>query len=146
MISIDPIRQQMFLLAIKQYGEKYEWGGKGEDRWDCSGFVWYVLNRSGIYPEIRTTAQGLYNLLSKDGTAVLELEETSVMDIVFYGHNVDSIVHVGFVLPPNAMLGANGTKTKGGMVNTQKINYHPLPVVAYIDPVIAHKKRYGTPV
>lgn len=146
MISIEPVRQQMLLLTLQQYGEPYVWGGKGEDKWDCSGLVWYVLNKVGLYPAARTTAQVLYNVMSHDGNSVVELEDTLPMDIVFYGQDVDSVSHVGFVLPPNAMIGANGTKTRGGMVDVRKINYHPLPVVAYINPVIAYQKKYGTPV
>lgn len=140
---MNPIRYKLFDLAMKQYGEPYVWGGKGEDKWDCSGFVWYVLHHTGLYPDARTTAQGLYNSLSFNGESVRELEETEVMDIVFYGKDVASIVHVGFVLPPSAMLGANGTKARGGQVDVRKINYHPLPIVAYIDPVIAAKNKFG---
>lgn len=134
-------RLQMFELVLKQYGEPYVWGGKGEDRWDCSGLVWYVLHNTGLYPAPRTTAQGLYNALASDGNAVKEIEETEVMDIVFYGRDVSSIVHVGFVLPPSAMIGANGTKARGGMVDVRRINYHPLPIVAYIDPVVSWQNK-----
>jgi murein DD-endopeptidase MepM/ murein hydrolase activator NlpD len=47
--------------AQKHLGKPYVFGASGPDRFDCSGFVCYVLNHSGVASVGRTSAQGLYN-------------------------------------------------------------------------------------
>lgn len=54
--------QKLFAEAEKYLGYPYVFGGSSpETSFDCSGFVCYSLNHSGVYSIGRTTAQGLYD-------------------------------------------------------------------------------------
>ena len=53
----------MIAEAEKYLGWPYVWGGSTPaSSFDCSGFVCWVINHSGVGNVGRTTAQGLYNL------------------------------------------------------------------------------------
>lgn len=76
--------------AIKYLGKPYVWGGESdaEGGYDCSGYVYNVLNDSGI--EVgRTTAQGYYNKY-KGNTSNKKVAGA----LLFFGKSVTSITHV----------------------------------------------------
>ena len=135
--------KKKFILdfAFDQFGEPYVWGGDGNDKWDCSGLVLGCLKYAGLWGTNDTTAQGIQRAFHIFGESVVEADEVEPGDLVFYGHNEDSIVHVGICLGNGIMIGANGSKLRGGKVDIRPIKYHPLPVVAYIDPVIGWEKK-----
>lgn len=67
----------------------YVWGSSGLKSFDCSGFVWRVLNDSGV-PIKRTTARKFYMSLP----AVEQNQEYRPGNIVFF----DDLKHCGIVL------------------------------------------------
>jgi peptidoglycan DL-endopeptidase LytE len=75
--------------TIESYlGRPYVWGATGLKSFDCSGFVWRVLNDNGILMK-RTTARKLYFSLPKPG----EGATWSSGNIVFF----DDLRHCGIV-------------------------------------------------
>ena len=64
--------------AMLHLGKPYVWGASGPYSFDCSGFVWYVLNQSGAASFGRTTAQGIFNL-----TTPITKENLQPGDLVF---------------------------------------------------------------
>lgn len=66
----------------------YVWGSSGLKSFDCSGFVWRVLNDSGL-PVKRTTARKYYMSLP----AIEENQEYRSGNIVFF----DNMKHCGIV-------------------------------------------------
>lgn len=76
--------------AKKYLGKPYVWGGESEKEggYDCSGYVYNVLNDSGI-KVARTTAQGYYNLF-KDNKANTLTEGA----LLFFGKSVKNVSHV----------------------------------------------------
>jgi len=76
--------------AIKYLGKPYVWGGESgaEGGYDCSGYVYNVLNDSGIKVG-RTTAQGYYNKY-KGNTS----NKNVAGALLFFGKSTTSIKHV----------------------------------------------------
>ena len=86
--------------AEKYLGYPYVWGGSSpETSFDCSGFVSYVLNHTGLCSIGRLTAQGLYNV----STPVADPQPG---DLVFFVGTYDTsgVSHVGIYAGDNMML------------------------------------------
>lgn len=87
--------------AKKHLGKPYVWGAVGPDAFDCSGFITYVLNRSG-YATGRLTAAGFYNKCEKIPEA-----EAKPGDLIFFRGTygpADFVSHIGFYLGDGEML------------------------------------------
>jgi cell wall-associated NlpC family hydrolase len=69
-------------------GRPYVWGAAGIKSFDCSGFVWRVLNENGILMK-RTTARKLYFSLA----AAAKGKELTPGNLVFF----DNLRHCGIV-------------------------------------------------
>ena len=69
-------------------GRPYVWGASGLKSFDCSGFVWRVMQESGITLK-RTTARKLYMVLPK----VSDSDRYAAGNIVFF----DALKHCGIV-------------------------------------------------
>lgn len=108
-IPPDALTDENFAALIaeaeKYLGYPYVWGGsKPLTSFDCSGYVCWVLNNSGLYPIRRTNAQGIFNQ-----STPIAPSEAKPGDIIFFtgaraakvGHPV---THVGFYVGDNMML------------------------------------------
>ena len=80
--------------AEKYLGYPYVWGGSSPSTsFDCSGFVCWVINQSGVGSVGRTTAQGIFNY-----TTPIAPGEAKPGDIIFFTGTYDSgsaVSHVG---------------------------------------------------
>lgn len=91
--------------AEKYLGYPYVWGGSNpSESFDCSGFVCWVLNKSGTASVGRTNARGLYGM----STAVSS-EEAQPGDLIFFtGDRAAEIgypvTHVGIYVGNGMML------------------------------------------
>lgn len=76
--------------AIKYLDKPYVWGGESdaEGGYDCSGYVYNVLNDSGIKVS-RTTAQGYYNKYKGNAS-----NKKVAGALLFFGKSNTSIKHV----------------------------------------------------
>ncbi|WP_195465099.1 C40 family peptidase [Faecalispora jeddahensis] len=99
----DPEFAALIAEAEKYLGYPYVWGGASPSTsFDCSGFVCYVLDKSGVYPMSRTTAQGIFNQCAK-----IPRTEAKPGDIIFFTGTYDSsgpVSHVGIYVGGNMML------------------------------------------
>lgn len=93
-------------------GEPYVWGGESdaEGGYDCSGFVYSVLNKCGMKVP-RTTAQGYSTL----GKAVTNIQSG---DLLFFGRSTKRITHIAIAMNSTQMIESMGnsknTKTNKG--------------------------------
>jgi len=91
--------------AERYLGYPYVWGGsRPSTGFDCSGFVCYVLNNSGVYPMSRTNAQGIFNQC-----AIIPRGEAKPGDIIFFTGTYDSsgpVSHVGIYVGNGMMIHA----------------------------------------
>ncbi len=103
----------------------YVWGGESmsEGGFDCSGYVYNVLNDSGIKVS-RTTAQGYYTTFKK--YEVAKSLPICTGDLLFFGKSKSSISHVAIAVSSTEMIESIGTKkntktNKGKGVSISKI-------------------------
>ena len=95
--------QALFVEAEKYLGYPYVFGGSSPTTsFDCSGFVCYALNQSGVYSTARITAQGLFD-------ACTPVDQLTAMpgDLVFFTGTYDSgetVSHVGIYAGDGRML------------------------------------------
>lgn len=91
--------------AEKYLGYPYVWGGSTpETSFDCSGFVCWSINQSGVGSVGRTTAQGLYNLCTP-----VSAVDAKPGDLLFFTGTYDSpgpVSHVAIYVGDNMMIHA----------------------------------------
>ena len=101
----DEVFDAIIKEAEKYLGYPYVWGGSTPaTSFDCSGYVCWCLNASGVANVGRTNAQGLYNI-----STPISREEAHPGDLIFFtgthsaGHPV---THVAFYVGNGMMLEA----------------------------------------
>ena len=101
----DPNFLALMVEAEKYIGYPYVYGESSPDKgFDCSGFVCWVFNHSGVYKMRRYGANGLYGLCRD-----IPREEAIPGDLVFFEKtmgNVKGITHVGIYVGNNMMIHA----------------------------------------
>jgi len=102
----DPDFLAMMIEAEKYIGYPYVYGASNPDTgFDCSGFVCWLLNHSGVYKTKRVGANGLYALCTD-----IPKEEAKPGDLVFFektmGNDVKGITHVGIYVGNHMMIHA----------------------------------------
>lgn len=84
-------------------GQPYVWGGSSPSTgFDCSGFISYILNESGVASFPRTTAQGLYNM-----STPIPNGQQQAGDLVFFQgtyNTPNTVTHVGYYVGNGIML------------------------------------------
>ncbi len=89
--------------AKKYLGFPYVWGGSSPSTsFDCSGFVCWVLNKSGAMSIERTTATGIYNCCT-----VINISEAKPGDLIFFTGTYNSpgpISHIGIYVGDGMMV------------------------------------------
>ena len=112
----------MIAEAEKYLGYPYVWGGSSPSTsFDCSGFVCWVINQSGVGSVGRTTAQGIFNY-----TTPIAPSEAKPGDIIFFTGTYDSgsaVSHVGIYVG-NGMMIHCGNPISYASVNTPYWQQH----------------------
>lgn len=104
----DEAFARLIAEAEKYIGLPYLLGASAPPRFDCSGFVCYVLNQTGLYLTPRLLAQGLYDVSARIGR-----EELKPGDLVFFSSAGLSeawgrtVTHVGIYVGNGMMIDAN---------------------------------------
>jgi len=90
--------------AMRHLGKPYVWGASGPNAFDCSGFIFYILNQSGAASVPRTTAQGYFNM-----STPIPPSEARPGDLVFFHSTFSSpntVTHIGLYLGDGWMVHA----------------------------------------
>ena len=106
LLEADPTFLSLMIEAEKYIGYPYVYGAANPNTsFDCSGFVCWVFNQSGVYKTKRLGANGLYSICTD-----IPREEVRPGDLVFFektmGANVKGITHVGIYVGNNMMIHA----------------------------------------
>lgn len=114
-------------------GRPYIWGGNGTGKtahgFDCSGLVLEGLWAFGLYTGADTTAQGLYDHLTKTATwKEGNVDNAHDGDILFFGKSLSKITHVAVALGDGLMLeaGGGGSACKTAATSTGFIRIRPI--------------------
>ena len=117
----DATFRRLITEAEKYLGFPYVWGGSSPSTsFDCSGFVCWVFQNSGIYPLSRTTAQGIYNQCAR-----VSPQDAKPGDIIFFKgtYNTSEVSHVGIYVGNGMMIHA-GNPIQYTSVNTNYWTQH----------------------
>ena len=106
LLAADPVFLALMVEAEKYIGYPYVYGAANPDTgFDCSGFVCWVFNHSGVFKTRRLGANGLYALCTD-----IPREEARPGDLVFFektmGSSVKGITHVGIYVGNDMMIHA----------------------------------------
>ena len=104
LLRADPDFLALMVEAEKYIGYPYVYGASNPDTgFDCSGFVCWVFNQSGVCDVGRVGANGLYSLCSD-----VSKEDARPGDLVFFektmGADVKGITHVGIYVGNDMMI------------------------------------------
>ena len=92
----------MWQEASKYLGRRYVWGGSDPHTgFDCSGFVCWVINHSGVGNVGRTTAEGL-----RQKCRTVSVENRKPGDLVFFQgtYRTSGASHVGIYIGEGRMI------------------------------------------
>lgn len=106
LLRADPDFLALMIETEKYIGYPYVYGASNPDTgFDCSGFVCWVFNNSGVCDVGRMGANGLYSLCSD-----VSKEDARPGDLVFFektmGADVKGITHVGIYVGNDMMIHA----------------------------------------
>ena len=114
-------------------GAPYIWSGDGTGKsfggFDCSGLVLEGLWAMGLYSGSDTTAQGLYDSLTKTASwKEGNVDHASDGDILFFGKSTSKITHVAVALGGGLMIeaGGGGSACKSAATSTGFVRIRPI--------------------
>lgn len=104
------IQEKANSVARGKIGSPYVWGGKGPNKFDCSGLVWYSFKQAGKNWSYQPT-----NGMRKNQTNDITVSQRKVGDLIFFRRKGSSDwSHVGIYTGSGYMVNAvNGTTYKG---------------------------------
>ncbi|MGZ6550893.1 MAG: C40 family peptidase [Tumebacillaceae bacterium] len=105
MISRAIVKQRIINDTYRYRGIHYVWGGKTPAGFDCSGFVYYMFRKHGVWVPYRTS-----NTLFHTGYYISR-SRLRQGDLVFFSVNRPGVVsHVGFYMGNNTFISATSSK------------------------------------
>lgn len=88
-IGAEPVKgSEVAAFAGKYEGSRYQYAGKGPDRFDCSGFVYFVLGNFGIEAGWSSSDYNSKEKAKKIGTVIENMEDAKPGDIVVWSSHV----------------------------------------------------------
>ena len=133
-VSGEQLGYNIYKVAYSKLGCRYYWGAQGPDYFDCSGLVYYCLNKAGVSVG-RTTAAGY----SQKWSAV-SWSNSRTGDLVCFG---SPAYHIGIVI-----LNADGTRNVihagGGNSSTHGDNPNAKVKISSLEPGSYYYSRIST--
>jgi len=96
--------ESLYSILNQQIGKPYVWGASGPNSFDCSGLVYYCLNKSGKKVP-RLSAQGFYDRCVK-----VKTKNRQKGDLIFWAEN-GKVYHVAVYVGNGMQIGAEDENT-----------------------------------
>ncbi|MEI8199723.1 MAG: C40 family peptidase [Eubacteriales bacterium] len=93
-------------LAAEQIGKPYVFGRTGPKSFDCSGLVYYCLNKAGLSVD-RTTASGFSK--EKDWEKITSMDDLKPGDLLFFSTGGKKVGHTGIYIGDGKMIDASSS-------------------------------------
>lgn len=93
----------LYSILNAQVGKSYVWGATGPNSFDCSGLVYYCLNKAGKKIS-RMTAQGYYNSCTK-----VKAKDRQKGDLIFWAKN-GKVYHIAVYVGDGYQISAENEK------------------------------------
>ncbi len=91
--NISAKGQIIITEAKKHLGKEYVFATQGPDTFDCSGYVWYVYNHSGVKKFPRTSAEYIY----KNYCEPVSFDKLEIGDLIFFANTYDQSLEIDHV-------------------------------------------------
>lgn len=104
-----PTADAIVATAKNQVGKEYVLNASGPDEFDCSGFVYYVLNECGIAVDRKDCAGYAQNA---DWGKIESLGDVKAGDILFFCGEDGKIQHAGIAVSSKNMIDASSSHRK----------------------------------
>ncbi|MBX0316847.1 C40 family peptidase [Planococcus glaciei] len=115
-VSASTATSTKLVSDAKSYiGTPYKWGGVTPTGFDCSGYILYVFNKSGI--QLPRTTREQY----KEGTAVSK-SNLKAGDLVFFNTTGSGVSHAGIYIGNNNFI--HTSSSKGVMISSINDPYY----------------------
>ncbi|HLV08638.1 MAG TPA: NlpC/P60 family protein [Halanaerobiales bacterium] len=120
----EPVAEKALEIALQQQGKPYQWGGRGQEEFDCSGLITWSYKeavgekrifRIGDYITTDATMNDLYHW----NVIMIPLEEIKPGDILFFTDREDLITHGGLFIKwvnENSFRFIHASSTRGEVV------------------------------
>ncbi len=96
-------------MAEELLGKRYVWGAQGPNKFDCSGFVYYLLTHNGVKTG-RLNALGFSKESHWD--KIERMSDLHAGDIVFFSTNGRRVGHTGLYIGDGKMIDASSSNGK----------------------------------
>lgn len=106
--SEGPSVSKMIKIARSKKGAKYVLGGKGPNTFDCSGFVYWVLNKTGI-SQPYLTSRGWRNVTQYQ--RITSIDKVKAGDVLVFKMS-ETQGHVGIASSSSMMIDASANRGK----------------------------------
>lgn len=101
----------LILYSLSYCGTPSQWGGDSYSGIDCSGLIVNILRAGGLLKKGEDySAKGLFEKFRAHSQPLLAKPDFTRGNLLFFGASFEEISHVAFLLGPNLMVEANGSK------------------------------------
>lgn len=105
MIARAVVKQRIINGTYQYRGVPYRWGGKTPAGFDCSGFIYYMFRKYGVYVSYRTSSSWFHT------GYYISRHRLRPGDLVFFSIGRPGVVsHVGFYMGNNQFISATSSR------------------------------------
>jgi cell wall-associated NlpC family hydrolase len=105
--------QRLLAIANDEVGSRYAFSATGPNKFDCSGFVYYVFREAGLLDRIggkRRTVAGYRKWFSNNGEITKGIASARPGDVLIWGKNKHTGIYLGDGYAISALVNPYGVR------------------------------------